>query len=155
VIRDASGILAERVVSSHSPGLDLEKPNGGELYETGESLPVEWRTGDLDGDPLHAVVCISLDAGVHWIPLAMGLRAEDFQFVVPENFVTETGLLRVVVTDGFNTIEDVSDFTFAIVENTCPPGADPCRLLKLLDRIQKDQSSVETLFEKSLDWYDD
>jgi hypothetical protein len=153
LIRNATGTLIEREVSPNPPQVSLISPNGGELYETGEELTVRWQAGDVDGDNLFAAVCISTSATVQWVPLVMDHEMEEFQLTIPDPLVTDTGLVRIIVTDGFNTTEAISASTFVIVESTCPPGNEPCRLLKLIERIQKGQSGVEPLFEKSLDWY--
>jgi hypothetical protein len=72
------------------------------------TLAVSWTADDLDGDPLTAAVDFSTDGGETWEPKGMGI--EGFQTELDTSLwqQTEHGMLRVMVTDGVNTGQDVT-----------------------------------------------
>jgi hypothetical protein len=113
VIKHADQILVERTITPNPPTVMVTSPNGGEFFEAGARVDVEWEGLDTDGDTLSYGVSISKDGGTTWIPLAIGVAESAFSFDVPE-ITTDSALIKVIATDGINTAEDVSDAAFSV-----------------------------------------
>ena len=82
-------------------------------------MEIEWETFDADGDELSVIVLISDDGGFAWSPLVLNYSGEQFSFIVPKGIATDEALIRVMVSDGINTSEDVSDATFCLSGPSC------------------------------------
>jgi hypothetical protein len=112
-LRDKTGkVLAARTVSDNPPSVRLLAPNGGEQLVSGTKYRITWEASDLDGDKLWSNVSISSDKRA-WSPLAMDLETNEFDLEVsavrPGSYY-----VRVQVTDGVNTSEDVSEQSFTV-----------------------------------------
>lgn len=131
VINSAGQNIFERSVTTNSPSITVQSPNGGELFLHGETINVTWQSSDPDGDEVSHVVLLSEDGGLTFIPLIVDLVDTQFSFDAPSNIQSDTALIKVVASDGLNTNEDVSDSTFSIQEfagqldcNTAVPSQD-------------------------------
>ena len=73
-----------------------------------DTLTVSWSADDLDGDALTSAVYSSADGGETWDLMASGI--EETQVELDTSFwpETEQGMMRVLVTDGVNTSQDVT-----------------------------------------------
>lgn len=60
------------------------------------------------------MVSISDDNGDSWIPLAVGLSTNEFTFDAPANILSDMVLVRVTVSDGINTADDVLTNSFTM-----------------------------------------
>jgi len=114
VLKRAGEFLAEKTVSANSPDVTVTVPNGGEVFQTDDTITIAWQASDLDGGDLNYIVSLSTDAGNNWTPLEMDTTATDFSFRVSRDMHSESALVKVIATDGVNTSEDVSDGVFSI-----------------------------------------
>ncbi|MCG3198591.1 MAG: hypothetical protein GHCLOJNM_03094 [bacterium] len=146
-------VLVSVPISTHPPEVAVLSPNGGEVYLSGENLPIQWSSSDTDGGERCHVVSFSLDGGANWLPAAVDLIGQTLTLPVMPGMETEQGLIRVIVTDGVNTSMDTSDAGFSIRLSECPEGNDPCRLLELLSRVKSGQAVGEDLLEWCLTWH--
>jgi hypothetical protein len=112
-IRLGDQVLAERPFSQHAPQVQLESPNGGEVF-TGP-FEIHWKASDEDGDPLSYTLQYSPDDGQTWQALAVGLTEPSYQVLSLYSLTgSDQGLVRVLASDGTQTSSDVSDGTFSI-----------------------------------------
>ncbi len=120
-IQDAQGrVLASREVTASAPQVKILSPNGGEVWNEGSSYKIKWEATDADGDPLLSSLALSRDGGETWIPLDIDL--EDTQYEIRTNGLQTGGdyLIKVFVTDGVNTSEDISDVVFSVQVEGAP-----------------------------------
>lgn len=110
-------VLDEIVVSPNAPEVELLTPNGGERWRGVET--VHWAAKDADGDGLRFTLLYSTDGGGTWFPVASGLEGNQFEVDTALLPGSEEGIMRVIATDGFNTVEDDSDAPFTVADN--PP----------------------------------
>ncbi len=102
VLRGETEILAERRRSDSPPSLEILKPDGTE--DVGDVLHVKWESEDADGDPLLASVLISYDGGSTFDVIGANLKQDEF-FYDPSQIRGGSNVsVRVMVTDGFNTV---------------------------------------------------
>jgi hypothetical protein len=92
-------------VSSNAPTVSVDAVTG----TVTDTLTVSWSADDLDGDSLTAAVYFSADRGETWELMTSGI--EDTEAELDTSFwpETEQGMVRVLVTDGVNTSQDVTD----------------------------------------------
>jgi len=97
--------------------VELLTPNGGEAFGAWDELRVQWASEDSDSRQLQHTLYYSPDGGERWIVLASGLTGSEFLWKLSDTPGTadSSGLLRIVVSDGFNSGEDQSDGRFRIV----------------------------------------
>jgi hypothetical protein len=105
--------LAGRNVSPNPPRVQVLYPNGGEVL-TGESFVALWSAADADDDPLTFTVLYSINRGETWLTLATGIR--DTSYMVDAKLLSgsKAALIRVLASDGVNTISEQSDATFTL-----------------------------------------
>ncbi|MBN2269844.1 MAG: hypothetical protein JXN61_04475 [Sedimentisphaerales bacterium] len=113
------------------PTVALITPNGGETYEANTGTTVQWIAGDAGG--IAAVdLYVSLDGGITFNPVALGLSNTGTSEWFPANRPTAQALFRAVATDNaFNTAADESDSVFMIVS---PPGGTVPTTLRDFDQ---------------------
>jgi hypothetical protein len=99
--------LDEIVSSTSSPSVTVTYPNGGEALT--ETFPASWTGGDADGDALVYRLFYSADNGTTWSMLTNGISETTFLVDPADLPGTETGLFKVVASDGFHNAEDQSD----------------------------------------------
>lgn len=82
---------------------------------------ISWTGLDADGDPLTYHVLYSPDDGVTWrgVDALITDQSTTVNFASQPGTKGTTGRIKVIVTDGFNTAEDVTDVPFAVA------GKDP------------------------------
>jgi hypothetical protein len=74
-------------------------------------------TAQLD-DNVTYTVSLSQDDGETWSPVGVNLKTNSYSFVLPSTVNnTRSTSIKVSANDGINTVEDVSDSTFAL-DNT-------------------------------------
>lgn len=112
IVMEKEEVKVEQIRTEHAPVVTVTSPNGGESYY--EDFVVSWIAYDEDNDKLHYSVLVSDDDGNTWGTLAMDL--EDTSYLVDISDLPDSPkyLIKVLVTDGINTGDDVSDSTFAI-----------------------------------------
>ena len=111
--------LAQKTVSDHTPSISLTAPNGGEVLRG--ITQVQWSGSDLDGDELHYALLFSLDGGENWEPIAADLDGSSYSWDTNSQPAGDDFMLRVIVTDGFNTSQDTSQSTFTILKSIWLP----------------------------------
>ncbi|MCB9137793.1 MAG: Ig-like domain-containing protein [Caldilineaceae bacterium] len=105
-------VLAERSASPTKPIIEVLEPNGGETWSGEETI--RWQATDADGDELRFDIYYSPDNGDQWFPIAWDLT-ENSYIVNTEILPSGVGgRIRIVVTDGFHTVEDESDAPFTV-----------------------------------------
>jgi len=112
-------ILTEKVVSAHSPTIQVITPNGGEVFR--DQFMIQWVAQDTDNDLLTYTLLFSRDLGLNWEVIAGNLTSTEFPWDVSRLPAGSEYLIKVIVTDGFNTADDASDAAFNIVRNTFIP----------------------------------
>jgi hypothetical protein len=130
-IQDPEGrVLASKEVTAGVPEVEIISPNGGETWKEGKSYTIQWQASDPDGDRLFSSLLLSRDGGETWTPLALDL--EDTEYELKTHGLPEGGayLVKVVVTDGINTGEDISNGSFS-VSLKGPPDLSPWLLAGL------------------------
>ncbi|MEZ4863805.1 MAG: choice-of-anchor Q domain-containing protein [Caldilineaceae bacterium] len=111
-VRKGETLLASRTVSAHLPTVVVASPNGGETIDT--DLTVGWSMSDADGDVLTASVLYSADNGQSWQTLATGITETQVTLNYSALAGTTQGRIRLLVTDGVNTVQDDSDGPFTV-----------------------------------------
>lgn len=112
-VRKGDTLLATRTVSANPPHVQLQSPNGGEtISENG--LTVTWAMSDADGDPLAATVLFSADNGQRWQTLAVNITDTQVALSFAALPGTTQGRIRVLVTDGVNTVQAESAGVFTV-----------------------------------------
>ena len=119
-IKKGAVVLAERTASPSNPAATVTTPSAGATLTVGETATVSWTTADADADPLLSTVQLSTDNGTTWSPLALETTATSLEFVPTKAQVTGSALIKVLVTDGFNTGQDVTDAVFSIRPKEVP-----------------------------------
>ncbi len=100
------------VVSPHTPTISLLSPNGGEAWNT-QPVTITWGASDEDNDPLTYAILYSKDGGQTWLALDSGLKETTYTLDPTLIAGTDSGIIRVIATDGVNTAMDDSDATFS------------------------------------------
>jgi len=119
VLKKEVSTLATKTVSANAPIVVLTSPNGGEALSG--LVNVTWSGSDLDGDDLEYSLLVSNDNALNWATVQVGLSST--------NYLWDTSLLppgnqylfRVIVTDGVNTSQDISQSTFTILKKIWLP----------------------------------
>lgn len=106
-------------VSAHAPTVSIATPNGGESWDGAGPYQVTWEAADADGDTLEAAVLYSADGGTSWLPLAIDLTGSSTSIDASTVAGSTQALIRVRVSDGFNTAYDTTDEPFAVASK--PP----------------------------------
>jgi hypothetical protein len=106
--------------SNYAPHVTVISPNGGETLAGPQTIA--WEADDADGDALSYDLLFSADGGQSWLPLAARLGQTSYTLNTGQLPVTHEGLIRVIATDGFNTMVDESDAPFSIDLRCDAPG---------------------------------
>lgn len=116
--QDKSGVvLASRIVSEQLPNVEVISPNGGEVYNLGEKITVKWDANDLNNDNLTATIIIGDKDGEICLPINIDISGNEY--VIDTNIIEieDEYTLKIIITDGVNSAEDISDGTFTIEES--------------------------------------
>jgi hypothetical protein len=111
-LRKGAATLAQKIVSTNAPTVQINAPAGGESYFA--EVPITWTGSDLDGDPLSYAVLYSSDGGTTWTTADMNFQEQDYTLNLIGLPPGDNYLVRVIATDGVNTGEDVSDVPFKV-----------------------------------------
>jgi hypothetical protein len=71
-------------------------------------ITVTWSASDPDGDNITATLLFSEDGGATWDPIALGIPGDQVDLETDFWPGTDQGMLRILVTDGVNTSEDIT-----------------------------------------------
>jgi probable HAF family extracellular repeat protein len=113
--------LVSRSASAHAPTVHVLSPNGGETPSG--MTTIRWSASDADLDPLTFTVQASPDGGATWRTLADGLAGSSLSVDAADLPGSTQSIVRVRVSDGFHSAEDVSDAPFT-VSNHAPLVGD-------------------------------
>ena len=118
VIKNGTETLAERIVTSNPPRIQITSPNSSESFKENDLIKVNWSSSDPDkGDKLVYAVALSIDSGKTWFPISFELNDKKFEFVAPQTVNTNSALIKVAVNDGINTVFDTMNSTFTLVSD--------------------------------------
>ena len=129
-------IIGEVAASPSAPTVTVTFPNGGEVLD-GEVM-LNWSASDVDGDQLSSIVQYSPDGGSSWTTLVV--QWPHLSYVADFDMLpgTASGLIRVYVSDGFNSAVDISDMFFV---------TDHAPTVSIISPEQGDEfSGVQTIF---------
>ncbi len=118
-------------VDINAPNVVVLVPNGGESYVANVNDTIQWTASDTGG--IAAIdLYISLDSGVTFKPIELGLSNTGSYNWFPANRPTTQAILRVVATDNsLNKGQDDSNAVFTIVS---PPGGTAPTTLRDFDQ---------------------
>jgi len=114
-------VLFTRNVSKSIPTVSVISPNGGEVVK--EVFAVNWVASDKDKDNLVYAIFYSPDSGKTWRPLStyrqhkgISSAIQSFDWDSSLSPGSNLGMIKVVTTDGYNTAENTSNFTFTVTK---------------------------------------
>lgn len=110
------GTIGSVSASQNTPTVQVTFPNGGETI-SGASTTLTWTANDADGDPLTFDVQYSRDGGGTWTTLAVDWPATSLPIATNLLGSSSDGVLWVMVTDGFNAVQDDSDAPFTVANS--------------------------------------
>jgi len=114
-IRNATGyVLASKTISSNPPSVNVTFPNGGEILLSGDNHTITWEAFDLDGDMLTYTVAYSQDGGENWVPLALDISGNSYNWNTKSLPTGTNYMVKVMANDGINTGEDTSNDVFTL-----------------------------------------
>ena len=90
--------------------VELNAPNGGEHWDIGQTVEVSWQGST---DDLFYTLLYSPD-GIDWLTLEANLNGSSYDVDTSELPGGQTVFIKVLATDGVNTVEDVSDTAFTV-----------------------------------------
>jgi hypothetical protein len=111
----AGQVLDSRIASPATPKVTVLTPNGGENL-TGVAV-ASWQASDADGDALTFALQYSSDGGQYWQTLIADYSGTSYPLPINMLAGGTNSLLRVIVTDGFNSSSDVSDGPFTVAKH--------------------------------------
>ncbi|HZY44425.1 MAG TPA: hypothetical protein VFF70_06720, partial [Anaerolineae bacterium] len=106
--------IGRRAASAHAPSVQVTAPNGGETWSAAGNQTIRWTASDADKDTLTFSVLYSPDKGNTWHTLIA--NTHELQLTLDSASVHggDAAFIRVMATDGFNTVEDLSDAAFTV-----------------------------------------
>lgn len=146
LLLEGDRILAERLVSSHSPEVSVSSLGLGEVHGL---QTVSWQGSDADSDPLTYLIEYSADNGQHWIPLDVNLTGNSDEIDFDSLPGGNQARLRVVASDGVNTTEAYVENTFSV-----PAHSPEITLLEPLDGASFYQTQPFYVTAQGFDWED-
>ncbi|MCK4236818.1 MAG: T9SS type A sorting domain-containing protein, partial [Candidatus Krumholzibacteria bacterium] len=110
-----------------APTVTVIHPNGGEFFETADTLLIEWiATDNRDVDSVS--IYLSQNGGTNYTLLAGGEPNDSLYMWITPSMVSDSCLVRIVAYDpGLLTGEDTSDSLFAIRDITSDSDNPPAR----------------------------
>jgi hypothetical protein len=117
--RGTTTLLSSRVASPNPPTVTVTFPNAPGLTLNGNQT-ITWTGSDPDGDPLTYNILYSRDNGVTWMGVASGITTTSYVLDFARMPGSSRALIKVQVSDGFNSAEDVSNNPFAVANK--PPA---------------------------------
>jgi parallel beta-helix repeat protein len=106
VVCNESAVLEEVITSANPPTVSIVAPSAGE--SPSGTYEVAWAASDPDGDDLSYTLLHSSD-GINWVTVALDLDQETCAVDLGSLPGGLNCLFKVLATDGFNTVEAVSD----------------------------------------------
>lgn len=119
-ITKGTTVLSSRLASTNPPTVTMTFPNAAGLTLSGMQT-ISWTGTDPDGDTLTYSLLYSRDNGATWIGVASGITGTSYQLDFLSIGGGTSARLKVLVSDGFRSAEDVCDNPFAVINK--PPSA--------------------------------
>ncbi|MBW6471882.1 MAG: thrombospondin type 3 repeat-containing protein [Anaerolineaceae bacterium] len=107
--------------SAHAPLVQVQSPNGGEIFDNDGEVLIQWTSFDTDDDPLLHNIYFSPNGGETWNIVAANIGSHYFPWSLANVPGTDQGLIRVDAMDGFNSTSDTSATPFTVKDK--PPRA--------------------------------
>ena len=107
-------LLGERSPSVYPPEINVVTPDS--VTTAQGTLDLSWAASDLDGDALAYSVLYSPDGGKNWMTVALELDVARYSLDTSLLPGGTQGKIKVVVSDGFNTAEEISPGYFTVPE---------------------------------------
>ena len=100
--------------SDNAPSVEIISPQPGTVYR--QNVFINWDASDPDGDSLTYAIGVSDDGGVNWHTLIAEYPNTSIEFDINTTLldITDDFLIRILVSDGFLSGEDIMEVTFAI-----------------------------------------
>jgi hypothetical protein len=116
-------ILATQIASINPPSISVTFPNAAGLTLS-EPQDITWTGTDADGGTLTYNILYSRDNGATWVGIGSGITGSSYNldFSGLPGTTGASGKIKVMVSDGFNSAEDISDNPFSI-GNKAPEAA--------------------------------
>jgi hypothetical protein len=107
VLRKGTSELASLAVSAHAPTVSFSSVtrNAETAGDGSGSMTVSWSAADQDGGGLAFNLSYSADGGATWLPLAVGLDAQQYMLDLGKVPASADARLRVEASDGYNRAE--------------------------------------------------
>jgi len=128
---DDTGAVAATVqtdVLNLQDSISLIAPNGGELYHSGEVLPISWTSVLADRQVSRVGLWYQTAAGNPWVPIAsLAGNTSTFDWTIPASLTAAAARIGVTLygADGRPLVLDISDQPFAIEAPVAAPAALP------------------------------
>jgi len=113
VLRRDLLVLDTIIQSANAPVISIN-PNPSGQWSGLQTISWEASDSDDDSDTLLYSILYSPNKGANWYPVASNLTSKSFQVDSSTLPGGNAALLRVMVTDGFNTTQDETDVPFSI-----------------------------------------
>ncbi len=118
-IKEGTIVLEIVTVSENIPEVTVTYPNGGEFL-SGEQT-ITWSATDADGDILYFNILYSSDGGNKWSSIATRIKGTSYVWDTGRTAGSNSALIRIIATDGVNTVQDDSDSTFIVDKKSPEP----------------------------------
>ncbi|MEJ7624310.1 MAG: carboxypeptidase-like regulatory domain-containing protein [Pyrinomonadaceae bacterium] len=115
-----TAVLSSRLASANPPAVTLTFPNASGMTLSGVQN-ITWNGSDPDGGTLTYSLLYSRDNGATWLGVGSSIVGNSHQLDFSSLPGGTGGLIKVMVSDGFRSSEDVGDNTFTIANK--PPIA--------------------------------
>src|SRR5258706_13752398 len=138
--------LARRAATKNMPLVAIQSPVQGQSLKGQQTIV--WQGSDPDGDALTYWVDYSVDGGQTWLPLGSSIQENSLQVDFDSVPGLDKAMLKVTVTDGFNTASAESA-TFDV-----PKKAPQITLSGVQDGFTTDQGRPFYVEASAFDWED-
>lgn len=98
--------------SANPPSVAITSPIGGENWI--DEAEIMWDAVDADGDELIFSLFYSPDEGLNWYPIKSGIKGNSYSVNVGRLPGGSGGKIRIIATDGFNTVTEDSSGVFVV-----------------------------------------
>ncbi|MFT3750920.1 MAG: MopE-related protein [Agriterribacter sp.] len=105
IILKNNKIIAEKIASDNKPIVSILFPKGKNIVKSSDTI--RWQAYDKDGDTLYFVIQLSADGGNTWETVAFNYT--DTTLSLKGIAESKNAVIRILVSDGFNTAMTESD----------------------------------------------
>ncbi|MFH2049960.1 MAG: hypothetical protein ABIJ12_10990, partial [bacterium] len=111
----AEGVSSAGILDSQIPDVGVVFPNGGEVFQVGEQVNIQWTAGDSSFGSSPVSIYFSTDNGATFDAIFTDITNESPNSWEIPNTATLEGLIRIVAIDSFGLAgNDTSDAVFKI-----------------------------------------